>query len=189
MIKIMRVLKKEIILWCRLILESILYRIVRRRNVVITPRKIVFVCTGNICRSAFAEKLLKEGTDDRFPTIESCGLDVEVRSPSPYEAVLAADKIGLDLRNHLSKGTKCCDLEGADLILAMEYWQYCKLVESFPNKRRQIKLLREFAPFPENILCNIADPFGHNERAFEKCFAQIRRSISAIKKPIISAGA
>lgn len=176
-----RAVKKEVHLSYRNILDSFIYWIVRKRSVVKTPRKIVFVCTGNICRSAFAEKLLKEGADDRFQSIESCGLDVEVSSPPPCEAVRAADKIGLDLRNHLSKGIECCDLEGADLILAMEYRQYCKLIKSFPHKLQQIKLLREFAPFPENLLCNIDDPFGNNERAFEKCFAQIQRSVSAIK--------
>ena len=184
----MRAVKKKVHLLYRNIFESIAYRIVRKRSVVRTPKKIVFVCTGNICRSAFAEKLLKAGTEDSFPAIESCGLEVKVRSPPPFEAVRAADKIGLDLKNHLSKGIECCDLESADLILAMEYWHYCKLVEFFPHKRRHIKLLREFAPFPENLLCNIDDPFGHNERAFEKCFEQIRRSVSAIKMPILSAG-
>ena len=177
----MRAVKKKVYLLYRNIFESIAYRIVRKRSVVRTPKKIVFVCTGNICRSAFAEKLLKEGAYGHFPAIESCGLDVEVRSPSPCEAVSAAGKIGLDLGNHLSRGIECCDLEDAGLILAMEYRQYRKLVESFPHKGEQIKLLREFAPFPENLLCNIDDPFGQNERAFEKCFAQIRRSVATIR--------
>lgn len=181
MFKKMRAIKKKVQLWCRNIIESIVYRIVRKRSIIRNPGKIVFVCGGNICRSAFAEKLLKAEADGSFPVIESCGIDVEVRSPSPCEAVCAAGKIGLDLGHHLSRGIERCDLEGADLILAMEYRQYRKLVESFPHKGRQIKLLREFAPFPENLLCNIDDPFGHNERAFEKCFAQIQRSISAIR--------
>jgi len=176
----MRAVKKKVYLLYRNIFESIAYRIVRKRSVVRTPKKIVFVCTGNICRSAFAEKLLKEGAYGHFPAIESCGLDVEVRSPPPFEAVCAADKIGLDLKNHLSKGIECCDLESADLILAMEYWQYRKLVEVFPHKKIDIKLLREYAPFPENLLCNINDPFGQSEEKIEKCFSQIKRSIANI---------
>jgi protein-tyrosine phosphatase len=108
-------------------------------------------------------------------------LVVEVRSPSPHEAVRAAGKIGLDLSSHLSKGIGCCDIENADLILAMEYWQYRKLVQMFPQKSGKIKLLREFTPFPENLLCNIYDPFGLSQRHFEQCFAQIQRSIATVE--------
>ncbi len=180
MFKIMSQVKKEIKLLCRNVYDSIVYRIVRKKSIVRNPNKIVFVCTGNICRSAFAEKLLMSLSDGISPAVESCGLDVKVMSPPPFEAIRAAGKIGLDLNQHRSRGIECCDLESADLILAMEYWQFCTLIESFPHKEEQIKLLREFAPFPENMLCNIDDPFGHNERAFEKCFAQIQRAINAI---------
>ena len=173
--------KKKLQLVTRNIFESILYHAVKDRNVVTAPRRIVFVCTGNICRSAFAEKMMKAGTMDTDVIVESCGLSVEVSSPSPEEAIRAAEKIGLDLKGHVSKGMEYCNLENADLILAMEYRQYRKLVDYLPHKKPQIKLLREFVPFPENLLCNINDPFGRSQRNFEKCFAQIHLALPAIK--------
>ncbi len=181
MFKQMRLVKKKLQGLSRNILDSIFYRVTKNQSVIKNPRKIVFVCTGNICRSAFAEELLKTEIAGAFPVVESCGLDVQVVSPSPVEAVLVAEKIGLDLSHHRSRDIGNCDLESADLILAMEYWQFRELAESFPHKRPQLKLLREFAPFPENLLCNIDDPFGQNERVFQKCFAQIQRSVATIK--------
>lgn len=112
--------------------------------------------------------------------IRSCGLDVRVRSAAPGAALSVARRKGLDLEDHLSKGVELCDLENADLIIAMEYWHYRALTAMYPHKKESIRLLREFAPFPENILCNINDPFGQDESRFEKCFAQIERAVSNV---------
>jgi protein-tyrosine phosphatase len=116
-------------------------------------------------------------------SIESCGLDAEGGTPSPVEAIVAARRFGLELEKHLSKDFKNCDFENTDLILAMEFWQYRKLIALFPSKKNNIGLLRGFAPFPENLLCNIDDPFGESQDYFHKCFSQIERSVDRIKIP------
>ena len=151
-------------------------------TVVGSPKKIVFVCKGNICRSAFAEYLMKAHAKGTSLSIESCGLSADIRTPTPFEAKIAAKMFGLDMEGHMSRGWECCDFENADLILPMEFWQYRKLIGLFPQKKANIRLLREFAPFPENLLCNIDDPFGKSEEKFEKCFKQIKRSIANINK-------
>ena len=175
-----KIVKRDCKLLVRNMYESVFYRFARSRRVSRRIRKVVFVCMGNICRSAFAEYLMKAQTKDKLLSIESCGLNVDMRTPSPLEAIITAKRFGLDLEGHLSKGWECCDFENADLILAMEFWQYKKLIALFPHKNENIKLLREFAPFPENLLCNINDPFGQTEEKFEKCFRQIKRSIANI---------
>lgn len=162
------------------ILESILYHYLKSRRNLTKINKIIFVCKGNICRSAFAEYLMKSITISKLFSIESCGLNVDKRMPAPFATIITAKKFGLDLGCHLSKGWEMCELEDADLILAMEFWQYRKLVELFPNKKENIALLLEFAPFPENLLCNINDPYGQSEKTFEKCFSKINRSIKAM---------
>lgn len=177
-----KIIKRDVKLLLRNIYESVLYRFARSRRASGHTRRVVFVCMGNICRSAFAEYLMRSITKDNVVlTIESCGLNVDVRTQSPHEAIITAKMFGLDLERHLSKGLECCDLENADLILAMEFWQYRKLVELYPYKKKYIKLLREYAPFPENVLCNINDPFGQSAKKFEKCFKQIKRSLCSIK--------
>lgn len=179
-----RIVKRNAKLFVRNIYESVLYCFARSRRVSRDTRRVVFVCMGNICRSAFAEYLMKSVTNDKILSIESCGLNVDVSTSSPIEAIITAKTFGLDLEGHLSKGLECCDLENADLILAMELRQYKKLVELFPHKKRNIMLLREFTSFPENLLCNINDPFGQSEEIFAKCFSQIKRSIHAMKARI-----
>ena len=181
-----RSMKRGSKLFVRNIYESVLYRFVCNRRSEGYTRRIVFVCMGNICRSAFAEYLMRSIAKGKLLSIESCGLNVSVRTPSPLEAIVTAKAFGLDLDGHLSKGIECCDIESADLILAMEFWQFKKLTDLFPHKRENIRLLREYAPFPENILCNINDPFGQSEATFEKCFRQIERSITSIDTEVSS---
>lgn len=144
---------------------------------------------GNICRSAFAEYLMKSEAEKKFlpvESIESCGLSAGTGASSPAEAIETAKKFGLDLKNHLSRNWEFSGLEKADLIFAMEYWQYKKLVEYFPQKRGSIRLLREFDDFPRNLLCNIDDPFGQNLEVFERCFRQIERAIKNLNSTILS---
>lgn len=178
------IIKRDGKLLVRNAYESVLYRFARSKRVSRDTTKIVFVCMGNICRSAFAEFFMKSELKDNSLLIESCGLNVDVRTPSPIDAISAAKSFGLDLSGHVSKGLECCNLENADLILAMEFRQYRRLMELFPHKKENIKLLREFAPFPENMLCNINDPYGQSVATFEKCFKQIQRAIATINTEV-----
>ena len=136
-------------------------------------RHIVFVCKGNICRSAFAEYYLKSILPKGKFNIESCGLDVDQGSYSPPEAVHIGKKFGIQLDKHISKGTATCTLQNADLIIPMEYGQYIRLVAMLPGHESKIRLLRDFASWPDRLICNINDPFGLGEDEFLRCFTKI----------------
>lgn len=142
---------------------------------------VIFVCKGNICRSAFAEYYLKHKVPKGLHTIESCGLDVDQGLYSPEEAVSVAKEFGLDLTQHRSKGLASCDVRNADLIIPMEYRQYLRLKAIFPSELHKIRLLRDFAPWPDRLLCNIQDPYGSSEKGFRKCFKQIQKSLDGLK--------
>ena len=87
-----------------------------------SARRILFVCSGNTCRSPLAERLARREAEER-------GLDdVEVRSagtfagrgaPASRGAVLAARRQGLDLSGHRSTPLGPELVEWADLVLAM----------------------------------------------------------------------
>lgn len=140
---------------------------------------VVFVCKGNICRSAFAEYYL--AAQPGVPTrVESCGLDAATGGPSPDAAVVAARQFGVDLSGHRSRGLDDCDLQSADLILPMEYSQYALLLALLPEKRERIFLLRPFAPGATGWLCNIDDPYGLGQKQFTACFRMISRSLDRL---------
>lgn len=178
--EIFKIIKRDVKLLLVNIHNSILYFLQRNRTPLKSIKKIVFVCKGNICRSAFAEYHMKSVSNHPDLTIESCGIDGGTRMPSPVEAKVAAKIFGLDMDGHLSKGLQECDIENADLILPMEWWQYKRMIEIFPHKRNNIRVLMEYAPFPRNLLCNISDPFGQSLKKFEKCFFQIKRAVDGL---------
>lgn len=145
-----------------------------------TPKHIIFVCKGNVCRSALAEKLMDLVAADMNLKIESCGLDVNQGINPPIESIAVAKEFACNLSGHISKGLDKCDLENADLILSMEYNQHTRLLSILPHKKKAIKLLRSYVPFPYSIFCNIDDPYGWGKDEFRKAFRLIDKSLKKI---------
>lgn len=164
----------------RSLCDSVAYRLVRQLSGDREFRRIVFVCRGNVCRSPFAEHYLRTLGVGANVWIDSCGLEVDQKGGSPPEAIRIAEEFGLDLSAHRSKGMNECDLQGADLIVAMEYCQYLRLRSMFPEKKGKVRLLRDFAPWPESLICNIYDPYGLGIDEFENCFKKMQRAITEL---------
>lgn len=160
--------------------QTIAYRSVQNNFNVSKIQHIVFVCTGNICRSAFSEYALKKKLKHKNVKIESCGLDVTQAICSPTVAVTTGRLYGVDLSEHRSKGIMNCDLLSADLIVPMDYGHYRRLVSEYPQYKIKICLLRDFDRFPYSLVCNIHDPFGLAQNEFECCFKNIQRCLKGI---------
>lgn len=160
--------------------QTPLYELSRNRNVQGEIRRIVFVCQGNVCRSAFAEYWLRSQLRGDQLTVESCGLNVDLSTPPPAGALNAGEKLGIDLSSHLSKSYRDCDLESADLLLAMQYSHWQDLIGISEGYRERLFLLRDFAPFPANLICNVHDPYGLGQEEFDHCFRLIRSCIKGL---------
>jgi protein-tyrosine phosphatase len=173
-------LKRKIKRFFQNMIDSPVYLLSRNRLFDRNIRHIVFVCKGNICRSAFSEHYLKHFLSRENFRIESGGLDVDQGNFSPIDAVAISKKFKVDLSRHHSRGLSCCDLQNADLILTMEFAQYLRLIAIYPEYKGKIRLLRDFAPWPERLFCNIFDPFGHGQDEFNLCFGQMQRALDGL---------
>jgi protein-tyrosine phosphatase len=143
---------------------------------------IIFVCKGNVCRSVFAEHRLRNILGNRMVIVDSCGVDVDQRGFPPADAIGAAALYSCLFGGRRAKGHQHCDIAGADLICAMEYWQYQRLIGIYPEKRKNILLLRNLAPLPYRFFCNITDPYGQGPLEFRRVFRLIDRSLEQIKR-------
>ncbi|MBJ6749823.1 arsenate reductase/protein-tyrosine-phosphatase family protein [Geomonas anaerohicana] len=152
---------------------------------------IVFVCQGNVCRSAFAEYYLKSvisNMSNMSILVESCGLDVTRETLSPPDAVQVAKFFGVDLKTHRSKGILSTGIQTADMVIAMEYQHVVRLRNMFPELAQKIYLLSAFAPLPYRLTCNIYDPFGLGEAELASCFSQVARAVDSLNRQLIMKG-
>ncbi len=111
--------------------------------------KILFVCTGNVCRSPLSEGYLKfllaknglNGVD-----VSSAGIAALVGA-SPFECALeVAQKHGFDISEHIARQITGPLIEEMDRIYCMESWQANFVMEMDPQRVKRVALLGSFHP-------------------------------------------
>ena len=143
--------------------EAIDWRLVNR---------LVFVCKGNICRSAYAGNLVHS------PDIESIsfGLDTIDGALANDKAILTAQKFGHNLQNHRTTSFKSMVFNDFDLLIAMEPEQLNDLITKTEN-RYQYTLLGLWC---KDKLPYINDPYNTVEQYYENCFKAIEDGVNTI---------
>ena len=160
-----------------------------------TPRSLLFVCKGNICRSPFAEAMARRGhiPDGVRITCRSAGIVVEQPQGCPRETLVAAERFGIDLSGHRSRGIDQGLVAEADMVFAMEAWQLRRLRKIFPRQKEKMFLLPLFDGNPPERsdtyrLLNIRDPYGRAAGDFNECFERIDACLKGIFSVIRDAG-
>jgi protein-tyrosine-phosphatase len=109
--------------------------------------KVLFVCSGNICRSAMAAEYFRHRAAQSglsHIVVDSAGtLDIN-GSPASPEAVEVLSEIGVDLSAHRSRGIRASDLQTADLVVAMTRDHLEELAHRFPHGDGERMILRSF---------------------------------------------
>jgi protein-tyrosine-phosphatase len=138
---------------------------------------VLFVCTGNICRSPIGQALLRrrlkrEGLSDW--EVESAGTwTVDGASASAHAIQLMAEQ-GVDLAAHRSRGVDEGILERADLILVMTRSHIEALRLEFPDQARKIYMLSEMV---DGHRYDIKDPYGGSLTDYEVCVRVLSKLI------------
>jgi protein-tyrosine phosphatase len=138
--------------------------------------RLVFVCKGNICRSAFAEAVARSLGIEAI----SCGLQTIENAPANAEAIRTAKKMGIDLSMHRTTPIMYLELKKTDLLIAMEPRQ-ARFLQRNMGRPYQCTLL---GIWMNPRLPYIHDPHGSSPVYFEKCFSYIKSSVHGITKKI-----
>lgn len=113
-----------------------------------TPFRILTVCTGNICRSPMAERLLQAGLDERYPAqfiVESAGTGALVGNPIDPQVAGFIRELGSSADGFSARQLTPAILHGQDLVLALTREHRSRVVEMSPSMLRKTFTLREFA--------------------------------------------
>ena len=152
----------------------------------INIRNILFICRGNICRSAFAEhyaiqQIQKQNLNQII--VDSAGVKAKSGTRSTETAVNAALLFGVKLNEHRAKELTYNQLQKADIIFVMEPWQ-SKFIESkhreFSGKIALLSLYDRGNKFKlwGWKKYNIEDPYGKSLETYRKCYERIINSIT-----------
>ncbi|MGE0406170.1 MAG: hypothetical protein AB7O65_07720 [Candidatus Korobacteraceae bacterium] len=142
------------------------------------PRVVMFVCFGNIIRSAFAEALLRaelERTGIRDIEVISSGTDARNGREADRRAIALAPEFGVSLEQHRATLVTSELMDRCDAVFAMDFLNEAKLASRFPQALPKILLLTPVSTEPPVLA--IPDPYMGDAESVRACYGVLQRRI------------
>lgn len=148
-----------------------------------TVRRVVFVCHGNICRSAFAHhEALKYGLN-----VASLGLSTSTGGRSPAPAIASAARAGIDLEVHRATSWPDFQVHSGDLFLVMEVRQAHEMRRRL-GKRDDVQVCL-LGMWCQPVMPHLHDPYTLGERYFDRCFERVKQAVRMLSADVPNARA
>ena len=148
--------------------------------------ELVFICTGNVCRSSMAEGLARHMWEERWGarrdlTVSSAGVAAWPGETASPQAVFALGEKGIDLRDHRSRPLSSEIMDQAGLILAMTRSHKEIILEHFPEASNKVFMLAEYAGLGEK---DVKDPYGESRIVYQACAEELATMITLVLERI-----
>lgn len=151
--------------------------------------KIMFICTGNICRSAMAHWLLVKKLEDANRTdidVYSCGLYAQTGDGPTYEAIEAMEEYDVDLKQHRATNIRNSNIKEMDLILCATYSHKILVLDMYPELEGKVFTLKEYVEYKKegHKPVDLDDPWGYGENVYRHCATEIDECLDLLLKKI-----
>lgn len=133
-------------------------------------KKILFVCTGNTCRSPMAEGILNKLAGERNLDVfaKSAGISAAEGSPASVNSVKACEEIGVDISGHRSTQLTNQMFYEADEVVPMTKTHQIIMQDAFKNREKILPAL------------DVPDPFGGDLEEYRLCRNRIKEKIEEL---------
>lgn len=147
--------------------------------------KIMFICTGNICRSAMAHKMLEKKAKEENKDIEvySCGVFAEDGDVPTYEGIDVMREYGIDLSKHRATNIRNSNIKDMDVILCATNSHKNNVISMYPELKEKVYTMKEYAGYDKKDI-DIKDPWGYGIATYRMCAAEIEDCIDKYLKNI-----
>lgn len=152
------------------------------------PRRVLLVCTGNICRSPLAEALLSAALTERGVTevmVSSAGTGAWDGAPASEGAYLVGLERGLDLSSHRARLLTRELVDQADLILTMARHHRARVDELGGEGR--VFVFGEYAG-REGDAAEVSDPFGGDLEVYRETCVELEALVAAVAERLVAEG-
>jgi len=115
------------------------------------PFRVIFVCTGNICRSPIAEQVFRSIYPSQSVQFSSAGVHALAGHPMPGQAAAISTRLGGKPDQHAGRQLTPRILADADLVVALSRGHRSEIVRTLPRANRYTFTLRELARLLESL--------------------------------------